>query len=188
MLSHVQLFCNPMDCNLPGFSVHGVFQTRILEQVAISFSRGSSRPRDWACVSWVSCMAGRCFTTEPPGKPKFLRYQSFTSILQTLLRNKGFCPLQLHMLEPESSVWLYLLMGPVKTTKDKWDHKGGTLIQQAWCPYKKRMRQKNVSYVNGQLWGHSEKMAISKPGRESSQEQISQHLDPGLCSLQNRDK
>ena len=38
--------CNPMDCSLPGSSVHGIFQTRILEWVAISFSRGSSPPRD----------------------------------------------------------------------------------------------------------------------------------------------
>ena len=38
--------CNPMDCTLPGSSIHGIFQARILEWVAISFSRKSSRPRD----------------------------------------------------------------------------------------------------------------------------------------------
>ena len=38
--------CNPVDCSLPGSSVHGIFQVRILEWVAISFSRGSSQPRD----------------------------------------------------------------------------------------------------------------------------------------------
>ena len=38
---------NPMDCSLPGSSVHGIFQARVLEWVAISFSRGSSWPRDW---------------------------------------------------------------------------------------------------------------------------------------------
>ena len=38
--------CNPMDCGLPGSSLHGILQARILEWVAISFSRGSSRPRD----------------------------------------------------------------------------------------------------------------------------------------------
>ena len=38
--------CDPMDCSPPGFSVHGILQARILEWVAISFSRGSSRPRD----------------------------------------------------------------------------------------------------------------------------------------------
>ena len=53
-----------MDC-LPGSSVHGISQAVILEWIAISFSRGSSRARDWACIS---CTAGRFFTTEPPGK------------------------------------------------------------------------------------------------------------------------
>ena len=40
------ILCNPMDCSPPGFSVHGISQTRILEWVAIPFSRGSSWPRD----------------------------------------------------------------------------------------------------------------------------------------------
>ena len=44
----------------------GILQARIQEQVAISFSRGSSQPRDQACVS---CLAGRFFATESPGKP-----------------------------------------------------------------------------------------------------------------------
>ena len=51
--------CDPMDCGLPGSSVHGIFQARILEWVAISFSRGSSTPRN---QTWVSCMVGRHFT------------------------------------------------------------------------------------------------------------------------------
>ena len=57
-LSHVRL-CHPMDCSLPGFSVRGIFQTRVLEWVAISFSRGSSQPRDRTQVSRI---ASRCFT------------------------------------------------------------------------------------------------------------------------------
>ena len=55
MLSHIQLFCNPMVCSLPGSSVHGIFWARML-QVAISSSRGSSRPRDRTLVSCVSCI------------------------------------------------------------------------------------------------------------------------------------
>ena len=51
---------DPMDCNLPGSSVHGTFQVRIPEWVAISFSRGSSQPRDG---THFSCIAGRFFTT-----------------------------------------------------------------------------------------------------------------------------
>ena len=39
--------CDPMDCSLPGSSIHGILQARVLEWVTISFSRGSSRPRDW---------------------------------------------------------------------------------------------------------------------------------------------
>ena len=50
---------DPMDYGPSGSSVHEIFQTRILEWVAISFSRGSSRPRDW---TQVSCTAGRFFT------------------------------------------------------------------------------------------------------------------------------
>ena len=48
-----------MDCSLPGFSIHGISQARVLEWVAISFSRGSSWPRDW---TQVSLNAVRCFT------------------------------------------------------------------------------------------------------------------------------
>ena len=40
-------FCDPMDCSLPGSSVHVISQARILEWVAVSFSRGSSQSRDW---------------------------------------------------------------------------------------------------------------------------------------------
>ena len=47
-------FCDPMDCSPPGFSVPGISQARILEKVAISFSRGSSQPRDLTQVSCIS--------------------------------------------------------------------------------------------------------------------------------------
>ena len=50
---------NPKNCSLPGSSVHGIFQARILEWVPISFSTGSSQTRD---QTWVSCTAGSCFT------------------------------------------------------------------------------------------------------------------------------
>ena len=51
--------CDPMDCSLPGSSLHGIFQARILEWVAISLSRRSSQPRDW---TQVSCIVGKHFT------------------------------------------------------------------------------------------------------------------------------
>ena len=67
MLSCVQL-CDPVDCNPPVSSVHGIFQARIVEWVAIPFSRGTSWPRDWTCDSCVSGIAGEFFATEPLGK------------------------------------------------------------------------------------------------------------------------
>ena len=50
--------CDPVDCSLPGSTVHGVFQARILESVATSFSRESSQPSN---RTQVSCIAGRFF-------------------------------------------------------------------------------------------------------------------------------
>ena len=63
---HAELFqscltlCDPMDYSLPGYSVHGILRARMLEWVAIPFSRGSSQPRDQTWASFVSCI-GKCF-------------------------------------------------------------------------------------------------------------------------------
>ena len=66
MIRATWLYERPMDCSLAGSSVHGILQARILEWVAIiSFSRGSSQPRD---QTLVSCIAGRHFPSEPQGK------------------------------------------------------------------------------------------------------------------------
>ena len=70
--------CDPTDLSLPGSSVHGVFQVRTLEWVAMPSSRGSSRPH-------VSCIVGGFFTTEPPGKPPLI-----SRSLEILLCSKPF--------------------------------------------------------------------------------------------------
>ena len=61
--------CHTVDCRPPGSSVRGIFQARILEEAAISFSRGSSRPRDQTRTSRISCIAGGYFMAELPRKP-----------------------------------------------------------------------------------------------------------------------
>ena len=68
---HAQLcltLCNPLDCSPPGSSVHGIFQTKILERVAMPSSRGSSQHRDQAHISCVSCITGGFFTYRAIGE------------------------------------------------------------------------------------------------------------------------
>ena len=93
-LSHVWLFCNPMDCRLPGCSVHGIFLARILEWLAISYSRGSFWPRDWNPVSCTSgigrqvlhhCTTWEAFTISQ----SLLKFISIESV--TLSNNLIFC-------------------------------------------------------------------------------------------------
>ena len=59
--SHVRLFCNPMDCNLPGFSVHGILQARVLEGVAMSSSRIRSLSRDQTTKPVSPALVGKFF-------------------------------------------------------------------------------------------------------------------------------
>ena len=59
------IFCDPKDYNLPGSSIHGILQARILECIAIPFSRGTSQPRVWTLVS---CIAGWFFIIWATGK------------------------------------------------------------------------------------------------------------------------
>ena len=67
--SVMSTLCHPMDCSQPDSSFHGILQARILEWVAMPSSRGSSWPRDWTCISCLSCTACRFFTPEPQRKP-----------------------------------------------------------------------------------------------------------------------
>ena len=57
--------CDPMDSTPPGSSVHGILQSRILEWVAVPFSRGSSQPRD---QTWSPTLQADSLPYEPPGK------------------------------------------------------------------------------------------------------------------------
>ena len=72
--------CDPVDCSLPGSSVHGILQARILEWVAISFSRGSSRPRDRTPVSHIGGRRFNLWATREapyPSAVTFLPSKSF---------------------------------------------------------------------------------------------------------------
>ena len=61
---------DPRDCSLPGSSVQGILQARILEWVAMPSSRGPSPPRDGTCLTCVSWIGRRTLPLAPPGKPE----------------------------------------------------------------------------------------------------------------------
>ena len=77
MLSHVRILCNTMDCSLPGSSVRGILQARILEWVAISSSRGSSQPRDQTCNS-LGLLLWQADSLPPAPPGGMLKRQAFS--------------------------------------------------------------------------------------------------------------
>ena len=79
MLSHIQLFCYSMDCSPPGFSVHGISQARILEWVAISFSRGTSQARN---RTYISCIGRQTLPLHHQGSPNIFKKKKKTSLHQ----------------------------------------------------------------------------------------------------------
>ena len=86
-----------MDWSLPGSSVHEIFQARLLEWVAISFSRGSSRPRDRTCVSCI----GRWILYHCSNRLSFLTEASFSALLS------GFAVAEAkHSLVSRMSSWI----------------------------------------------------------------------------------
>ena len=82
MCSVASGLCNPIGYSLPGYSVHGIFQARILEWVAISYSRGSFQLKDRTHVSWVYCMGQifyHCATWEPHEDILIFHFSLFSS-------------------------------------------------------------------------------------------------------------
>ena len=77
--------CNPMDCSLPGSSVHGLLKARILEWVAVPFSKGSSWPRDW---TQVSCIVSRCFTIWTTREAHQCKRRRFSLWVEKILGDK----------------------------------------------------------------------------------------------------
>ena len=93
LLQSCPTLCDPIDCSSPGSSVHGILQARILGWVAMSSSRGSSRPRDGTCVSYVSRQVGS-LPLVLPGK-----LYTMVETKQSLSREGTGTPLQCSCLE-----------------------------------------------------------------------------------------
>ena len=65
-------------CSLPGSSVHGIYQARMLEWVAICYSRGSSQPRHWTCSLVFPALAAEFLPLVPPGKHIYIYMHTHT--------------------------------------------------------------------------------------------------------------
>ena len=134
--------CDPMDCSLPGSSVHGIFQAWILDWVAIAFSRRSSRPRDRTQVSRTGGRRFNLWTTREAhqsGDTELVYYYKICPMLRTLYSHthpltipKSWQPLlysnsvigfhfeDILILKMESSVlWLFEI----------------GIFHSAWCPW-----------------------------------------------------
>ena len=115
-----KILCDPMDHSLPGYSVLGILQARILEWVAISYSRGSSRPRNQTHIFCISC-TGRwilfhCTTWEASYIlfPLFLRYNWHIKSTITSLKwskVKSLSRVQLFVTPWTVAYWAPLSMG-----------------------------------------------------------------------------
>ena len=113
---------NPMDCSPPGSSAHGISKARILEWVAISFSRGSS---DQGIIPESPALAGRFFITEPLGKPlkemRFLYYWYQLFLVFYNLLGSFYVTLVLNLHIFTSVIIPILQMKQLKFTEFPWD-------------------------------------------------------------------
>ena len=110
-----------MDCSPLGSSVLGISQARILDWVAISLSRRSSWPNDW---THISCLAGRFFTTQPPGKPQLSTMSSTNlsspSIIPFLLLSFALLRLSPRFEMEKSGILLHYLLGINRISRISW--------------------------------------------------------------------
>ena len=98
--------CNPMDCSLPGSSVRGISQARILEWVAISFFRGSSQPRDWTLISCISRWILFCWATREAPMVTLLQWITQEALsLSSLGLASTNTPLSQHLFNLNTNTW-----------------------------------------------------------------------------------
>ena len=111
-----------MDCSLPGSYVHGLFQARTLERVAISFSRGSSQPRDQTPVSCITNGLLNCrqilywIHTHNPEHPSTLSHFSHVQLFETLWNVAHQAPLSMGF--PRQEYWSGLTCPPLEDLPD----------------------------------------------------------------------
>ena len=129
--------CDPMDCSLPGSSVRVIFQARILEQVAISFSRESSQARN---QTWVFYFAGRFFTD------RATRGVCRAPSINYILPLSSFCLLKLRIRNSLVVLWLRLSASTNVGLGLILDQ-GTNIPQVAWHSQKKKKKIKENKLI-----------------------------------------
>ena len=155
--------CDPMDCNLPGSSVHGIFQARILDCVAISFSRGSSCPGDW---TQDSCIAGGFFTQWAT--------KEVLSLENNLIAMHIKCPWYVAFWDSRYWVFSGCLLKTAWNSWTLWGHFLFLLIDQLSEWEKKREKHENRNSIT------------SFPGSHSFQCGVYEAALRSWCSLEER--
>ena len=121
-------FCDFMACSLPGSSVHGILQARILEGVAILLFRGSSQPRDQTCVS---CIAGRFFIVWSTREMEWLKGTCIHT--HKTIKYQFYFHSCIYHLEK-----IVLLEQPVKFRRGQGDGESKRLFPKPRCMHSKR--------------------------------------------------
>ena len=121
--------CNPLDCSLPGSSVHGILQARILAWVAISFSRESSQPRKWTQDSRT---AGIFFTVWATREAQLIKRMQWLKFIiypkefqELAVRNSHTAP---ERCLPQLCVWRILELGEY----NNWRSEGFVHVLTVW--------------------------------------------------------
>ena len=143
------ILCYPMDYSPPVSSVHGILQARILEWVAIPFSRGFPQPRDW---TWTTALQSNSLPSEPPGKPKWREGKGRTRVKQKLDRClncqapesfwvNSSCAIRLHQsakigFKVRSRKAEFYLSFTDKVRQNDVLRKGGWMKIESFSPYK----------------------------------------------------
>ena len=165
-------FCNPMDCSLPGSSVHGILQARILEWVAILFSRASSQPRD---KNWASCIAGRFFTIWATDKSNILIWFNIKWCLMLIfnfINPWSFQPFAIFTGEPQEMVILEGFARPTFTSHPR----PSRISRSDLC-----MSATGPLFAQ-ELWRPSTQSApVLDPTSSQHVGKQTGHLAPGLC-------
>ena len=166
MLSHsvVSNCCDPMDCNPTGSSVHGILQARILEWVAISYSRGSSRPWDQAPILCISCIGrqilNHCATKNsiavPPKLKNRIYYLATPLWVYTPKKSKqGLKEIFMHTRVYSSIIHNSQEVVATQVSVDQWmDNENVVFTNNGILTSLKKLRNYATCYNLDETWGH----------------------------------